>query len=179
MNFNLVILGDSGVGKTAFIQRHLTGEFITNHKPTTKSQVKILDFYTTTGNINFNILDGAKPKHYANADTAILMFDQTNGKSYQRLTQWYNTFRQVCPTAPVVIVGNKIDIRHVVYRAEHIDIHRKLNLQYYPISAKSNYNFEKPFLYLARTLLNDSTLQLTGGPPPPTVQLSNNIYVES
>ena len=29
---------------------------------------------------------------------------------------------------------------------------RKKNLQYYEISAKSNYNYEKPFLYLARKL---------------------------
>ena len=33
-----------------------------------------------------------------------------------------------------------------------VTFHRKKNLQYYEISAKSNYNFEKPFLYLARKL---------------------------
>ena len=31
--------------------------------------------------------------------------------------------------------------------------HRKKNLQYHEISAKSNYNYEKPFLYLARKLV--------------------------
>ena len=30
---------------------------------------------------------------------------------------------------------------------------RKKNLQYHEISAKSNYNYEKPFLYLARKLV--------------------------
>jgi GTP-binding nuclear protein Ran len=34
-------------------------------------------------------------------------------------------------------------------RAKTITFHRKKNLQYYELSAKSNYNFEKPFLYLA------------------------------
>lgn len=33
-----------------------------------------------------------------------------------------------------------------------VTFHRKKNLQYYEISAKSNYNFEKPFLFLARKL---------------------------
>lgn len=34
-----------------------------------------------------------------------------------------------------------------------VTFHRKKNLQYYEISAKSNYNFEKPFLWLARKLV--------------------------
>ena len=34
-----------------------------------------------------------------------------------------------------------------------ITFHRKKNLGYYEISAKTNYNFEKPFLYLARKLV--------------------------
>jgi hypothetical protein len=38
-------------------------------------------------------------------------------------------------------------------KAKTITFHRKKNLQYYDISAKSNYNFEKPFLWLARKLV--------------------------
>jgi GTP-binding nuclear protein Ran len=34
-----------------------------------------------------------------------------------------------------------------------VTFHRKKNLQYFEISAKSNYNFEKPFLWLARKLV--------------------------
>ncbi len=34
-----------------------------------------------------------------------------------------------------------------------VTFHRKKNLQYHEISAKSNYNYEKPFLYLARKLV--------------------------
>ena len=35
----------------------------------------------------------------------------------------------------------------------HLTLRRKKNLQYHEISAKSNYNYEKPFLYLARKLV--------------------------
>lgn len=35
----------------------------------------------------------------------------------------------------------------------NVTFHRKKNLQYFEISAKSNYNFEKPFLWLARKLV--------------------------
>ena len=40
-------------------------------------------------------------------------------------------------------------------KAKTITFHRKKNLQYYDISAKSNYNFEKPFLWLARKLVGN------------------------
>ena len=43
-------------------------------------------------------------------------------------------------------------------KAKTITFHRKKNLQYYDISAKSNYNFEKPFLWLARKLVGNAGL---------------------
>jgi len=43
-------------------------------------------------------------------------------------------------------------------KAKTITFHRKKNLQYYDISAKSNYNFEKPFLWLARKLVGNPSL---------------------
>ena len=43
-------------------------------------------------------------------------------------------------------------------KAKTITFHRKKNLQYYDISAKSNYNFEKPFLWLARKLVGNPGL---------------------
>lgn len=43
-------------------------------------------------------------------------------------------------------------------KAKTITFHRKKNLQYYDISAKSNYNFEKPFLWLGRKLVGNPAL---------------------
>ena len=50
-----------------------------------------------------------------------------------------------------------------------VTFHRKKNLQYHEISAKSNYNYEKPFLYLARKLVGCalvSALQYSAATPP-------------
>ncbi|KAJ8457701.1 hypothetical protein ONZ45_g18210 [Pleurotus djamor] len=41
---------------------------------------------------------------------------------------------------------------------------RKKNLQYFEISAKSNYNFEKPFLWLARKLVGNPSLEFVAAP---------------
>lgn len=44
-----------------------------------------------------------------------------------------------------------------------VTFHRKKNLQYFEISAKSNYNFEKPFLWLGRKLVGYASDQLIRG----------------
>lgn len=56
-----------------------------------------------------------------------------------------------------------------------VTFHRKKNLQYFEISAKSNYNFEKPFLWLARKLVGyvlivTVVVFVTDGWPPPIQQ---------
>lgn len=61
-------------------------------------------------------------------------------------------FIRVCDNIPIVLCGNKVDVKNRQVKAKQVTFHRKKNLQYYEISAKSNYNFEKPFLYLARKL---------------------------
>ena len=59
-------------------------------------------------------------------------------------------------------------------KAKQITFHRKKNLQYFDISAKSNYKFEQPFLWLARKLVGDNTLQFVEAPAlaPPEIQIS-------
>lgn len=62
-------------------------------------------------------------------------------------------------------------------KAKTITFHRKKNLQYYDISAKSNYNFEKPFLWLARKLVGNPNLvreySLAGCPRPRTILITS------
>ena len=46
-------------------------------------------------------------------------------------------------------------------RAKIITLHRKNNLQYYDISAESNYNFEKPIPWFAWKFLGDTNVVFT------------------
>lgn len=59
----------------------------------------------------------------------------------------------VCENIPIVLCGNKVDVKNRQVKPKQVTFHRKKNLQYHEISAKSNYNYEKPFLYLARKLV--------------------------
>ena len=61
-----------------------------------------------------------------------------------------------------------------------ITFHRKKNLQYYDISARSNYNFEKPFLWLARKLCGDPNLTFVESPAlkPPEVVIDAGVQAQ-
>merc|ERR1719322_1877528 len=138
-------------------------------------------FQTNRGRIQFNVWDtagqekfgGLRDGYYIQGQCAILMFDVTSRITYKNVPNWHRDLVRVCENIPIVIVGNKVDIKDRKVKAKTITFHRKKNLQYYDISAKSNYNFEKPFLYLARKLIGDPNLEFTAMPAllPPETQL--------
>jgi GTP-binding nuclear protein Ran len=90
------------------------------------------------------------------------------------LTQSPGDLVRVCENVPIVLCGNKVDVKERKVKAKTITFHRKKNLQYYDISAKSNYNFEKPFLWLARKLVGNATLEFVAAPAlaPPEVTVN-------
>ena len=81
----------------------------------------------------------------------------THSTAHMSLTNTGDLVR-VCENIPIVLCGNKVDVKDRKVKAKTITFHRKKNLQYYDISAKSNYNFEKPFLWLARKLVGNASL---------------------
>ena len=64
----------------------------------------------------------------------------------------------------MVPFGNKVDVKDRKVKARQIVFSRKHGIQYYDVSAKSNYQFEKPFLWLLKRLTNDSGLTLIEAP---------------
>jgi GTP-binding nuclear protein Ran len=74
--------------------------------------------------------------------------------------KWHKDLTRICENIPIVLVGNKVDQKDRKVRARQITYHRKRSLQYYDVSAKSNYQYEKPFLWLLRTLVGDPNLFL-------------------
>ncbi|KAJ6251591.1 gtp-binding nuclear protein ran [Anaeramoeba flamelloides] len=179
--FKIVLVGDGGVGKTTFVKRHLTGEFRKEYIATVGVEVHPLVFYTNRGPICFNVWDtagqerfgGLRDGYYIGGHAAIVMFDVTSRDTYKNVSVWYRDIVRVCETIPMVLVGNKCDIKDRKVRAKQIIFHRRKNIPYYDISAKSNYNFEKPFIYLARRLMNDNNLVLEKAPAlaPPIVSV--------
>lgn len=167
VEWKLVLVGDGGVGKTTLVKRHLTGEFEKKYIPTLGVEVHPLKFTTNCGVICFNVWDtagqekmgGLRDGYYIQGECAIIMFDVTSRITYKNVPEWYKDIIRVCETIPIVLVGNKVDVKDRQVKARNIQFHRKRNLQYYDLSARSNFNFEKPFLWLARRLCNNKQLE--------------------
>ncbi|KAF9277747.1 GTP-binding nuclear protein gsp1/Ran [Mortierella alpina] len=170
--FKLVLVGDGGTGKTTFVKRHLTGEFEKKYIATLGVEVHPLSFTTNFGQIIFNTWDtagqekfgGLRDGYYINGQCGIIMFDLTSRITYKNVPNWHRDLVRVCENIPIVLCGNKVDIKERKVKPKAIDFHRKKSLQYYDISAKSNYNFEKPFLWLARKLAGHQDLEFVASP---------------
>jgi len=180
--FKLILVGDGGVGKTTFVKRHRTGEFEKKYVATMGVEVHPLPFYTTLGPIVFNCWDtagqekfgGLRDGYYIGGQAAIVMFDVTAQVTYKSVPHWHKDLTRVCENnIPIVLCGNKVDCKERAVKPKDIYFHRKKNLQYYDISAKSNYNFEKPFLYIARKLTGDPKCQFVAAPAlmPPDIRI--------
>lgn len=180
-SFKIILVGDGGVGKTTFVKRHVSGEFEKRYVPTIGVEVHPMLFHTNYGPMCFNMWDtagqekfgGLRDGYYIQGNGGILMFDVTARVTYKNVPNWHRDLTRVCENIPIVLVGNKVDIKDRAVKAKNIVFHRKKNLQYYDISAKSNYNYEKPFLWLARKLTGKSDLVFVSAPAllPPEVQI--------
>nr|XP_043627956.1 GTP-binding nuclear protein Ran1A-like [Erigeron canadensis] len=144
-------------------------------------EIQPLDFYTNRGKIRFvcwgnttsTSLGDLRDGIYINGQCAIIMFDVTDRQTYRNVPTWHYALYRVCENIPIVLCGNKVDVTHRRVKAKQVTYHRKKNLQYYEISVKINYNFEKPFLYLARKLARDPNLHFVESPAlaPPEVHI--------
>lgn len=126
-----------------------------------------LHFMTNHGAIIFNVWDtagqekfgGLRDGYYIQGKCAIIMFDVTARVTYKNVPNWHRDLIRVCEQIPMVLCGNKVDMKDRKVKPKQITFHRKKNIQYFDISAKSNYNFEKPFLWLARKLAGEPSLE--------------------
>ena len=182
--YKLLLVGDGGVGKTTWLKRHLTGDFEKKYVATLGVEVHPLTFATNYGDIRFNVWDtagqekfgGLREGYYTNADAAIAFFDVTSRLSYKSVPCWIRDVKNVCKEIPMAICGNKIDLKDAKIKpAEKRALINRHGSPYYDISAKSNYNFEMPFLVLARHLTGHEDLEFVEHPAvsPPEISFSS------
>eukprot|EP00298_Acanthocystis_sp_HF-20_P018509 c21979_g2_i2.p1 GENE.c21979_g2_i2~~c21979_g2_i2.p1 ORF type:complete len:148 (-),score=52.78 c21979_g2_i2:66-509(-) len=109
-------------------------------------------------------MGGLRDAYYINASAAIIMFDVTSLETYKNVQDWYKDLVRVADGIPIVLTGNKVDSKNRKVKLKQITFHRKKSLQYYDISAKSNYNYECPFVWLLQKLTGKGDLRLEAQP---------------
>ena len=115
----IILLGDSGVGKTNIISRYLKDEFNINSASTIGTTFGIKEFIRNNITYNLNIWDTTGQEIYRSvtklfiqgAKIVILVYSINNISTFESLDYWYNSITEICDENVILaIVGNKADL---------------------------------------------------------------------
>ncbi|PAV61077.1 hypothetical protein WR25_25325 [Diploscapter pachys] len=142
--FKLLLIGDSGVGKSCLLLRFADDTY-------TESYISTIgvDFWDTAGQERFRTITSS---YYRGAHGIIVVYDITDQESFNNVKQWLQEIdRYACENVNKLLVGNKSDLtakRAVDTQAakEYAD---QLGIPFLETSAKSSTNVEQAFLTMA------------------------------
>lgn len=146
--FKVVVIGDSGVGKSSLVARFTDDFFLEDCAPTIGVDFKVktvsvgekrvkLTMWDTAGQERFRTLSGA---YYRGAQIAILVFDVTSKKSFDSIGAWMEELDMYLTHQSVVkvLMGNKLDKSpREVEVAEAVELAKKQQMLYIETSAKT------------------------------------------
>jgi GTP-binding nuclear protein Ran len=170
LRMKISLLGDGGVGKTTLLHREMSGEFKQKYIPTIGCEVYSIKFKTNHGLIICDVWDTAgqekfsclRNAYYTNSDAAILMFDVGSRISFKNVPNFKRDFSKMCPNAPIILVGNKVDILDRKVMPPNIKHSAKnWNMKYFDVSAKSCYQWDRPFFEAMKNHFNIPDLKRT------------------
>ena len=159
------LVGERGVGKTSLIRRYVTDEFDDKYVrtlgakvekktmrvdvPERRAQVDIsMAIWDIIGHIGFRQLLG--DSFFNGAQGILAVADLTRRDTLPVLTGWVEAVESIAGKVPVVLVGNKVDLRSDAQlgAAELAEMANSLGCSYLLTSAKDGRNVEDAFLRL-------------------------------
>lgn len=184
--FKLLIIGDSGVGKSSLLLRFADNTFSGNYITTIGVDFKIrtievdgervkLQIWDTAGQERFRTITST---YYRGTHGVIVVYDVTNGDSFANVKRWLHEIDQNCDVVNRILVGNKNDDpeRKVVLTEDAQRFADQMGIQLFETSAKENINVEEMFNAITRMVLrskqeqkerqqltHDSTIKLQKG----------------
>eukprot|EP01028_Stygiella_incarcerata_P008701 TRINITY_DN3879_c0_g1_i1.p1 TRINITY_DN3879_c0_g1~~TRINITY_DN3879_c0_g1_i1.p1 ORF type:complete len:212 (+),score=43.22 TRINITY_DN3879_c0_g1_i1:226-861(+) len=164
----LVVVGDSGVGKTSIVGRYITGIFDPTEPNTigasfqTKAvvvgdKVTKLQIWDTAGQERFRSL---APMYYRGASAAVLVVDMTQKRSFESIRGWVDELRSNVHTDMVLrIACNKVDLESEVEVDidEVVEFGELVGAKCFKTSAKLNIGIEPLFLDIVCALIERET----------------------
>lgn len=119
--YKVILLGESGVGKTALSQRFVNDFFTSQFKSTVGVDFQHMEVVVEGKPVNLQIWDTAGQErfqslgysYYRGADCCGLVFDCTSPESFEKVAEWREQFLRNCGPVgyifPFVLIGNKSD----------------------------------------------------------------------
>jgi len=166
--FKIVVLGESGVGKTSLLLRYVSNKFTVATKSTIGSDFLNKEITLDGKPINLQIWDtagqerfqGLGTSFYRGADGVCFVFDVTRRKTFEELAAWKKAFliqvgHEGNDNFPMILLANKIDLENrEVTKSEVASFCQKEGIQFYETSAKESINVDKAFEQVTTLILS-------------------------
>uniref|UniRef100_A0A8C3NH92 small monomeric GTPase n=1 Tax=Geospiza parvula TaxID=87175 RepID=A0A8C3NH92_GEOPR len=180
--FKLLLIGDSGVGKTCLLFRFSEDAFNTTFISTIGIDFKIRTIELDGKKIKLQIWDTAGQERFRTITTAyyrgamgiMLVYDITNEKSFDNIKNWIRNIEEHASSdVERMILGNKCDMneKRQVSKEKGEKLAIDYGIKFLETSAKSSINVEEAFFTLARDIMtklnrkmNDNSSSGAGGP---------------
>ena len=165
--FKIITLGESGIGKTSLIKRFAHDIFEENHLASIGLDflIKVLDIENKIIKIQLWDICGSErfktviPSYYRNADGAIVAYDISYKRSFDRVKLWINGIKKYSnKETNIVIVGNKCDfdiLDREVTEEEGKKLADELGVKYFETSAKTGYNVNEAYNFLIKDIIDN------------------------
>jgi len=161
--FKLLIIGDSGVGKSCLLLRFADDVFTESYISTIGVDFKIrtleldgktlkLQIWDTAGQERFRTITSS---YYRGAHGIVVVYDITDMESFQNVTAWLHEIdRYASAGVNKLLVGNKSDLaakRQVTYEQAK-EFADSMNMEFLETSAKLSSNVDRAFLTIAQQI---------------------------
>lgn len=184
--FKLLLIGDSGVGKTSLLMRYtddkFSGTFISTigidfrmKKIRINDTTIKLQIWDTAGQERFKTITSA---YYRGAHAMIYVFDLSDIKTFKNIPTWISNVQSYTDTKNIkgILIGTKCDLPRAVPKDLIEKITKEHNIKYLETSSKTGYNVNEVFETITTELINDTpevvkrgeTLRLIETKPTPS-----------
>ena len=169
--FKLILVGDSGVGKTSLLGRYMDNGFSQNLPCTITADFKIkslvidsltsvqLTIWDTCGQEKFKSMTD---QYFKFSHGVILVFDVADKRSFGDLDFWLKKIKKnaINDDISIILVGNKIDLKFRNITSEEASkFAKENNILYCETSCKEGINIEDPFETLTKDIISKKKIQ--------------------
>ncbi|KAK8637562.1 hypothetical protein V6N13_136038 [Hibiscus sabdariffa] len=160
----LLLIGDSGVGKSCLLLRFSDGSFTTSFITTIGIDFKIRTIELDGKRIKLQIWDTAGQERFRTITTAyyrgamgiLLVYDVTDESSFNNIRNWIRNIEQhASDNVNKILVGNKADMdesKRAVPTSKGQALADEYGIKFFETSAKTNLNVEEVFFSIAKDI---------------------------
>jgi Ras-related protein Rab-1A len=152
----IIIIGESGVGKSSLLSRYSDDTFSNDFLSTIGVDFKMKQLEYNNNSYKIQIWDTAGQErfrnitksYYRSSNGVFVVFDVTDAQSFEKVEEWINEASKYCTeNYSMVLVGTKADLenKRVVSKNEANELAQKYNISYVETSSKNNSNVENAF----------------------------------